>query len=199
MAKICLEELHSIGLPESEIIILTLLTHAQEPCRSLTSFNTERSGRQCTNECNYNSTMWLHLKQGGETALHWAALGNNIPATEILLQAKADPTIKNSSGETPFQLVKSDQLRSILAGTSHASSTSHMIQMVRRHLRTSVPKSHTHPIKEKLQPSQWPNPNPLKSKRWKSPSKNKWQDQWMLLQSQHNSIYSRDYRHNNSQ
>ncbi|ORX57127.1 hypothetical protein BCR36DRAFT_402326 [Piromyces finnis] len=50
----------------------------------------------------------------GMTALHWAVTRNHIAVAQYLLNNGADPTIKNTKGELPSDLSKSEEMSKIL-------------------------------------------------------------------------------------
>lgn len=49
------------------------------------------------------------------TALHVAACENFLEVTEILLKARADPTLTNANGEKPYDCTRLDAIKSLLA------------------------------------------------------------------------------------
>ena len=54
--------------------------------------------------------------QGGDTALLWASSFGHTQIVSLLIEAKADPTIKNSKGDNPIKLAANDQIANMLGG-----------------------------------------------------------------------------------
>ncbi|KAJ1926033.1 hypothetical protein EC988_010332, partial [Linderina pennispora] len=54
-------------------------------------------------------------KMNGWTALHWACKRGHARIANVLLRAGADPTLKNTQGQTPLDLSKSDEIRALFA------------------------------------------------------------------------------------
>eukprot|EP01091_Cochliopodium_minus_P008441 TRINITY_DN1916_c0_g1_i3.p1 TRINITY_DN1916_c0_g1~~TRINITY_DN1916_c0_g1_i3.p1 ORF type:complete len:251 (-),score=79.83 TRINITY_DN1916_c0_g1_i3:22-774(-) len=51
---------------------------------------------------------------GGDTALLWASLNGHENIVRLLIDAKADPTIRNNKQENPLQVASTDQIANIL-------------------------------------------------------------------------------------
>lgn len=51
----------------------------------------------------YNPYTYFVIDHRGSTALHYAALANNVKITTALISAGADPTIVNAHGYKPAQ------------------------------------------------------------------------------------------------
>ncbi|ORX69764.1 hypothetical protein DL89DRAFT_165602 [Linderina pennispora] len=54
-------------------------------------------------------------KMNGWTALHWACKRGHARIVDVLLRAGADSMLKNTQGQTPLDLSKSDEIRALFA------------------------------------------------------------------------------------
>ncbi|KAJ2657132.1 hypothetical protein IWW48_004673 [Coemansia sp. RSA 1200] len=89
-----------------------MIDEREESLREMVSLgNIKAIGAYIRGGVNINSKN----KMNGWTALHWACARGNLAAAELLVRSGADTTLTNDKGQTPLDICRDDNIRTLLS------------------------------------------------------------------------------------